>query len=552
MEYRLTLKQKVEDPKGLSKKVHKFLHSPPVSPLPFLIERPKLPPQVLAELHLACAKIVQATCPASQDYDDVVECQVRNWEQAQKKAGLKSDKGSSLVSNPYQRRRREADPLPGQATRPINGHESISSRNALNRKDSYPQATFEPLEPTHTTASHKSRSQHHLPVTEDPIHQIRSQLHVRPKTSAAACIDYNGPTIQSTGTSSSTTRTNTTYDGHRASTGLTSTNMTPANRKSASSAQHKNQDASRTASMADATAKAFMAAELARRRTEPAPPTNSFRPPSRSSIRQGELSTRPTSRAGSIRENIRDYIRPRASIETNRSERSLSRSESGQSLSKGGSWWRGTGIRRRGSWSSFRSAKPDDDADTLGKEKGVDLNRALPALPGLDQYQEKKAPMHISQLMRSSKKPPAKQEETHGEGPDRRPRTAVIGHNGIKRHLTHSQERQRHVDLSRCVEEKMRLGAISPPGSPPIQSPHQRTDSLGTVSMLSGPSVQVTANERTGERKRGDSVVQVKEMRGRSTMGESKGEKKGFRKRILKIFGGKKESEQPRGRAVAA
>ena len=476
---------------------------------------------------------------------------MRGLRQLQKKEEPKYEKRSaSQSSNPYQRRRRETDLVPGQATRPTNGQESISSRNAALRKDSYPQTTFEPLEPTHTTVSHKSRSQHHLPATEDPIHQIRSQLHVRPKTSAAACIDYNGPTLQSAGTSTSTTRTNTTYDGHRPSTGLTSMNMTPANRKSASSANHKNSDPSRTASMADATAKAFMAAELARRRTDPAPPTNLIRPPSRSSVRQNELSTRPTSRAGSIRENIRDYIRPRASIETTRSERSVSRSESGQSLSKGGSWWRGTGIRRRGSWSSFRSAKPDDEADTPGIGRGLDLNRALPALPGLDQYQEKKAPMHISQLMRSSKKAPANQEEVHGEDPYRRPRTAVIGYNGIKRHLTHSQERQRHVDLSRCVEEKMRLGAISPPGSPPVQSLHQRTDSLGTVSMLSGPSVPVASGEKAVERKLEDGVVQVKEMRGRSTTGESKGEKKGFRKRMSAIFGGGKGL--PRGRAVTA
>ena len=484
---------------------------------------------------------------------------MRGLRQPRKQEETKYEKRSeSQSSNPYQRRRREnADLLPGQATRPTNGgHESISSRNIPPRKDSYPQTTFEPIEPTHTTASYGSRSQHHLPPSEDPISQIRSQMHVRPKTSAAACIDYSGPIVQSPGTSTSTTRTNTTYDGHRPSTGITSMNMTPANRKSASSANHKTSEqvlgSSRAATMADATAKSLMAMELARRRTDPAPPTNSMRPPSRSSIRQGELSTRPTSRAGSIRENIRDYIRPRASMETTRSERSLSRSESGQSLSKGGSWWRGTGARRKSSWSSFRSARPDDETEAHGKDRGPDLNRALPALPGLDQYQEKKAPMHISQLMRSSKKAPPAQDEVHGEDPYRKPRTAVIGYNGVKRHLTQSQERQRHVDLSRCVEEKMRLGTISPPGSPPIQPTHQhqKTDSLGTVSMLSRQSMPASTSDSAAQRKREDSVVQVREMRGRVMTNGGREEKKGFRKRMSAIFGGGKGLSK--GRPVTA
>lgn len=332
------------------------------------------------------------------------------------------------------------------------GFKSISDEQKKQfRKSLQPASTTapKPLEQRQRSISHTNRPR--TSQGEDPILQIRAALDSRPKTSAAACIDYEGP---STGTSSSTSRTNTTYDGVKSSTAFTSIAQTPAKRKSTNSNTRVSEQVLRdghAASLADAAAKQWMAHELARRRGESF--SNSLaRAPSHSSVQQAD-SQRPPSRSGSITEHIRDYIRPRQSIDSLRSRRSEepSRPPSRGSTGKA-SWWRGGGLRRKDSRSSFRNGNRQEDDEQF--YRGPDLNRSLPPLPSLDQYREQKAAqMHISQLMRAQTQPTqsgpaAAYSKTH--------RRSQSGSNGLLY----------HADIRSAVEEKMLHGAISRPTSP--------------------------------------------------------------------------------------
>ena len=155
---------------------------------------------------------------------------------------------------------------------------------------------------------------------------------------------------------------------------------------------------------------------------------------------------RPKTRAGSFRDNLvgglRDYIQPRPSVDRHGSSRSRSRARdapavdapsrpgsratvdphrrpgssgshdsrtSGAGGGRSRSWLRGaaSGLRRKGSWSSFRSHRRGGGGEESGDEgergrkteRGPDLNRSLPPLPGLETYREKKAKTHIAQLL---------------------------------------------------------------------------------------------------------------------------------------------------------
>ena len=460
---------------GAKTSTAKVVDSPPFSPVSFVIERPVLEPKVESDLKQACAKILQESTPPSSDLHELLSHHERlqkymaekNAKRIQRPERLQQNGDSETI---FTRRSRRDASNPDASShihlRSTTG--SASKATSSSRPHHIPNIEdvhFEPLEPTHTAVSGINRQR--KPVSDDPLAQIRAELDNRPKTSAAACIDYNGP---STGTSTSTSRTNTTYD-HRPSTGITSVALTPADRKSASSTHHRISEQvlrdTEAASIADEKAKAWMAQELARRRTSSS--TCHAQQPLNRQTSQSLEPVRPQSRSGSIREGIREYIRPRASMDSvrsTRSENNHSRSSSRGSSGNSGSWWRGGVLRRKGSWSSFRSARPEDEEESRaikGKERGLDLNRTLPPLPGLDQYKEKKpAPMHISQLMRSteSRTPTA----SNRPPPLKLAKQTVIDDDGLERTLSGSQRRQQK--LRQLVEEKMRLGTISPPRSP--------------------------------------------------------------------------------------
>jgi len=355
--------------------------------------------------------------------------------------------------------------------------------------DIYKAATMEPIEPTHTKVSSKVLGKQKEILSEDsisnksplelspievrsatpleflpPVHativqnsrprqreaadpalrQIRDSIHARPKTSAAACVDYAGPSGSS---SKSTTRSHTEYENHGrpTSTAMTSAIITPGDEKRntysrrpsnasyQASYQESYQDSEQEEAMSPH-AKAWNQHKVALRAAEEKYQNSGWaaRPGSRASkrsFRRGSDndSSRPLSRAGSIAESItssiNSYIRPRASQDSMRSgyssasglSKSHSRSSSMSRRSSNG-WWRGAGLRRKGSWSSFRSARPDNDEPSKSKKNGEpNLNRPLPALPGLDQYKEAKT--HIGQLMKSGGRG-RKKEKTTRPDPD--------------------------------------------------------------------------------------------------------------------------------------
>ena len=283
-----------------------------------------------------------------------------------------------------------------------------------------------------STTSHP-QSKHKEPV-DDPaaLNHLRDSLHFRPKTSAAACIDYSGASGES---SKSTSRSYTDYD-HKfprpTSTAATSAALTPGDDKSVPSFDHNRRPSYGSSHQRRPSDESYQSEEsehakfwrqkkLMIRQAEDryhnsgraARPASREPKRSRSKLSMREDSDseyeRPLSRASSIGSSIAsgisNYIRPRASQDSMRSGYSnasgLSRSGSrSSSVGRRGSWWKGSGLRRKGSWSSFRSARPEEEEPKkLKKNGGPNLNRPLPALPGLDQYKEAKT--HIGQLMKS-------------------------------------------------------------------------------------------------------------------------------------------------------
>ena len=455
------------------------------------MERPTFTREIEAELHQACAIIVRETNPSVDEDEDLPDHQetLRRYEEYKAHKAAEQARAAKKDHHSFSRRRDEPrHPAPKVAP-------YVPTHAARDNMARLPSFTFEPLEPTHTkhSATHRSKGKE----AEDPLAHVRATLDTRPKTSAAACIDYSGPSVD---TSASTSRTTTTYNdrGRPISTGLTSLALTPGDDKRASYttkrvSEQVLQDGT-SASLADATAKAWMAQELARRRAEYEKSGNAGRPGSTRSVqpRQSEAADLPLSRAGSIAGSVRDgivgYIRPRASMDSVRStkEGALSRTPSRSSSVKSGSKfsWRPKDLRRKGSWSSFRSAKPGPEEETTAADRGPNLNRALPALPGLDSYKEKKQPTHVALLMRGGRK--ATEKKPHVEA-------TIIDDDGIERTLSQSEERKRQKDMRKAVEEKMKKGAIVASEKPPhltAQSHYQQ--SLGrpstTISTFTSPS----------------------------------------------------------------
>ena len=277
---------------------------------------------------------------------------------------------------------------------------------------------IEYLPPVHATIVQNSRSR---PKDADhPAFRTNRDIeNVRPESSSAMRLDYSE---QSGGSSKSTTRSNTEYDNHGrpTSTAMTSAILTPGEDKRMEHMRRPSDNSSSQGEELSPQAKAWEAHKVALRIAEEKyqrsgrAARNTSRASKRSRRSRLDSDTeddRPLSRAGSIADSItssiNNYLRPRASQDSMRSGRSsassLSRSESrSSSMSRcsGNGWWKGAGLRRRGSWSSFRSARPEGDQPSRLRKNGEpNLNRPLPALPGLDQYRETKT--HIGQLMKA-------------------------------------------------------------------------------------------------------------------------------------------------------
>lgn len=440
----------------------KFIDSPPFDPPSPLIERPDLSPRTETSLRRSCALILQEYQESGQIYEDISTRGYKHLDEEKERANpvLKPRGDTQAQKSRYSRHKRnDSDPV---TTAPYThvprnaavSFEQTAARRTVSQRQYRDHKGFEPLEPTHTAISPATSN------SQDPIGRIRAKLDSRPKTSNAACVDY------SEDNSSSTTRTNTTYDVGR-STGLTSAALTPGDvNNDKRFSQRINEQSFRdaaAASLADAAAKAWMTQELAKRRAESASASASAPPPSRARADP----ERPQSRAGSIKEGIKQYIRPRASQD---SMRSAARSESGSVDDKngknGGTWWRGGSLRRQGSNTSLRSAHGTEKNRPLSFSRDQELNRALPALPSLDSWQEKKPKptMHIANLMRGSSVTAKSTPLDRGLGSNKtKEKPTIIDEEGMERTLSKKEERLREKDLRKAVEEKMAKGAILTP-----------------------------------------------------------------------------------------
>ncbi|KAL8698663.1 MAG: hypothetical protein Q9224_001748 [Gallowayella concinna] len=491
------------------------LDSPPYSPTPSCMERPVLPPHIIADLRVCCAIVVNETNPP--EYDDVPD----HREMLQKYIAER-DAQKALAERAAAREERRASLRPHR--KPISTNDASEAapyrhipQNAASnfeattsvRKPSFSYLdipAFEPLEPCHTKASGKKAEERN-----EALESIRATLDHRPKTSAAACIDYSGPSVQS---SKSTSRSTTTYNEfNRPSTGQTSLAITPGDDKRTSyTAKRTSEPDPDSSSLADNTAKAWMSQELARRRAEYQGTGQAARPASRATVQ------RPGSKAGSIAESVfegvRDYIKPRASMDSVRSEYNLSRTQSQTGSirsNKSNTWQRVKGLRRKNSWSSFRSAKVEPEAATsTAPDGGVNLNRALPALPGLDSYKEKKAkPTHIAQLMGDNNRAKSVPNARALQPP------ATVRPSGVVRNISNPEEIQRQAGLKRAVEEKMRIGSITEShhlqSHPLVQGNNFYTMDQASRSMVATPAgapttmsrpVTATETRKTGLRKK--------------------------------------------------
>ncbi|KAJ9667034.1 hypothetical protein H2201_002868 [Coniosporium apollinis] len=204
----------------------------------------------------------------------------------------------------------------------------------------------------------------------------------RPRTAQGADSDNESYSTPLTGTSER-------YNN--ASTSFTSAAITPA-RKSRRPSEHSYRDQSVT-SHADAAAPEWT--RLGYERGRQSEEQERRRPVSRAS-----------SKARSITSNIRDYIRPNSALSRSSSRDSIrsrsSAKDTGRSPSSGG--WRSWTLHRNTSNSSI-SSQGTGEKDRKGREKRkpeINLNRELPPLPSLDNWEQQKPATntHIAALMR--------------------------------------------------------------------------------------------------------------------------------------------------------
>ena len=547
--------------------------SPPYSPAPSACERPRVPLNILLELKQACAILVNDTNPPTDEYDDVPDPReaLRRYEeqQAAKKRALakaearaaarieKTEQQPILSRRPRGETRestRRSAPykhVPTNAATSF-GKTALPRRASQSRNNRSGSVDLEPIEPYHTKTFGNSHAVDEEEEEEDQLHQIRAALESRPKTSAAACIDYGGPSNK---TSASTSRSQTTDYSQRMSTGVTSINTPADDKRSPFNTQRVSeqilQDGA-SASLADATAKAWMMQELARRRAEHK--AGPARPASRASAKPTADHSRAPSRAGSIAGSViggvKDYIRPRGSMDSIRSTRSdtgLSRSHSRSSSTKGrdsNGGWRAQ-LRRKGSFSSWRNAKTQQDEARSPDSGAVNLNRELPALPGLDQYKEKTPkPAHIAQIMRAPRQ----------KKPKDQPATQYYAPPQVVQPLSLAEEQRRRYEIRRAMEEKMRMtpavaGQGAPGHRPMTVAPHVTTHPALKAPSFPGYAPRAHSQPVMGTVQAPSvTVLEVPKTPGLAD------KKPSLRKRLSRFWsaGGSKDASRAPGKMVAA
>lgn len=446
--------------------------SPNFLPSSPLVDRQVLPIQVERDLKRVC----NAVLANEQSTDDDLAVVARYMSNKPQQDGKpqKHDKHSSFTfvpPKPYVPELAASAFLNSTSKLP----NKVQTQQKRDRQEAAAAILFEPLEPTNTKVSKQKPS--FTNIDDEALYEIRTKLDLRPKTSAAACIDYTEPDSPTHSNRTASVPSNrTTY-----STPFTSAGITPGQTSKRFSQSVPNLNAAPEVGPVDTTAlpklsddvtaldagqaaqaRAWMIEQLARRRrsstqtpqdsstTKPLP---EFYPVS---ARHNSEVSRPPSRAGSIRNSIREYIRPGSSSASIHSYRSTTstRSHTRQRLSALKTKISSASLRSRGS--SRRRPGYDDGEEYFIDPEQVDLDRPLPPLPGLDSYKEK--PKHIGLMMKSIISTSALKRNT---------KNVVIDTDGIERVMTADEEKQRQDDLARAVMEKMSMGSIgSVPASP--------------------------------------------------------------------------------------
>lgn len=538
-------KPALSSPEGSPAEGAVLIDSPPYSPSPSESERPTLSSRLEAQLRRSCAVIVRETNPSGSEFEDLPDHNEtlrrlnEEHEKAQKLAAAAKARASKPQPHALLSRHTQVD-VSEPSAKPVPYMHIPKNAAASFEATASRQQPLSSRKPSKIASDHpgrvKSGTNRNAQLDrEDQLSKLRAAADTRPKNYAAACIDYTGPSVD---TSSSTSRSTTTYGGYARpiSTGLSSLAVTPGDEKPSSPGNEKPSPTDNirvseqilrdgpSASLADASARAWMAQELSRRRAE-CGNVRSTRPTARSSTQQKQAEPeRPSSRAGaiasglagSVRDGIKDYIRPRHSTDDLRctqSNKDLSRPGSSDGREARGAeknWWRGSGLKRMESWNSFRNSKPNQEHGVgLELDEGPNLNRALPALPGLDQYKEKReTPKHISQLMR-----PGRQDVSRQVGVRKvREQTTVVPEDSYQQFLAQA-ERKKWQDSKRAVEAKMRHNALMASANIVVTPPKTRTQPsrrkpdpaplpAPTVTVVEIPKAPTPTEKKPGLRKR--------------------------------------------------
>lgn len=293
--------------------------------------------------------------------------------------------------------------------RPRNDREDAGGFNILSKPAFTESPTAQPL------SAHGN---------DEALWAIRSKMSSRPKTSAAACIDYTGENTDPSSRPSNRT-TYTTYSTPATSIGF----PTSGGKKSLThdgpampmldlySLLSQGDSPSRE----NAQFRAWMEEQYEHRHLNGANThdySTTSRPEEVEQARSG-------GKRSSIRTNIQEYFRPASSASNlpRRSSIASIRNYIRPGSSAGSVRSIATNISTRSKtqdhWSSIKrklsnaslvsqrnNRKDSKDVDTdqhIQHEGGIDLNRPLPPLPGLDSYRER--PTHIASLMKTTLKP---------------------------------------------------------------------------------------------------------------------------------------------------
>lgn len=450
--------------------------SPNFLPPSPLIDRQVLSAQVEGELKRSCAAALASEQSSDSDLALVARYLAKKPSQGRKPQ--QHDKHSSFTFQPPK------SSVPELATSSFLRSSSklqseVHTQLTRDRQEAVTAILFEPIEPANKKGS---RQKPGFTKTEDQaLDDIRSQLDSRPKTSAAACIDYtesispvhSHPTASAP---SNQTTNSTPFTSAPISPGRTSKRFSRSISNTIATLEVQSieitalpecpDDAAALGSEQTARARSLTGEQQARRQRSL---TQLFHHPSSTKplhdqypVQPRLLSEQPRhiSRTGSIRNSIsngiREYIRPGSLSGTVRSNRSTSStpSRTGQPFSALRARFSSASLRSQGSGRTW--PKCDDGVECFIDPKRVDLDRPLPPLPGLHSYKEK--PKHIGLMMKSIILPPV---------PNRATKNVVIDNDGVERVMTVDEEKQRQEDLARAVMEKMSTGSIgSVPTSP--------------------------------------------------------------------------------------